>query len=74
VAKLSYETFGCRPAGECFFHLGINGVDDLSSALLVAGCQAASQNALQHDVGCYKAAFVLPKLFYHIEEFVDELW
>ena len=59
MAKLSYETLGCRPAGERFFHLGINGADDLFSALLVAGCQAARQNALQHDVGCYKAALVL---------------
>ena len=32
------------------------------------------KNALQHNVGCYKAALVLPKLFYHSEEFVDELW
>ena len=57
-----------------FFHLGINGADDLFSALLVAGCQAARQNALLHDVGCDKAACVLHKLLCQTEEFVDEIW
>ena len=54
--------------------LGFDGLDDLFSALLVAGCEAAPQHALQHDVGCDKAACVIHKLLCQSEEFVDKLW
>ena len=58
MAKLSHETLRCLPADERFFHPDFDGVDDLFSALLVAGCKAARQNALQHDVGCDEAAYI----------------
>ena len=58
MAKLSHETLRCLPADDSFFHLGFNGGDDLFSALLVAGCKAARQSALQHDVGCDEAAYI----------------
>ena len=74
MAKLFYETSDCRARGECFVHLGINGVDDLFSALLVAGCAAAGEHALQHDVGCDKAGCVIDKPLCQAEEPLDELW
>ena len=58
VANLSQTTCRCLSAGVRFFHLDFNGVDDLFSALLVAGCKAARQNALQHDVGCDEAVYI----------------
>ena len=74
LAKLSYATSDCRPTAEKFVHLGVNGFGDLCSGQLVAGCEAVIKNSVEHNVGCYKAALVLPKLFYHSEELVDELW
>ena len=62
VAKLLHETVRCLPALERVFHLDFNGIDHLCSALLVAGCKTARQNALQHDVGCDEAVCVIHKL------------
>ena len=74
MAKFPHETQRCPPARERFFHLGVDGADDRFSTLLLAGCEAVGQNALQHEIGCDKAACILHKLPCQTAEFLEEIW